>query len=92
MPMKRNPLTRILILSQTLALWAIGGPVLWGQATLVSQPVSSSGTEFRAPAKEGTGDSSARKMSSSGRSSLPIRVTAIVDWTWESAGRLKGGR
>lgn len=55
MPMKRNPLTRILILSQTLALWAIGGPVLWGQATLVSQPVSSSGTEFRAPAKEVNG-------------------------------------
>ena len=50
--MKRNPLTRIFILSHTLALLMSSAPPLWGQATSVSQPVSSSGTEFRAPAKE----------------------------------------
>jgi len=55
MPMNQNPLARILILSQTLALWAISSPVLWGQAASVSQPISSSGTEFRAPTKEVNG-------------------------------------
>jgi hypothetical protein len=50
--MKRNPLTRIFILSHTLALLMSSAPPLWGQATSVSQPVSSSGTKFRAPAKE----------------------------------------
>ena len=50
--MKRNPLTRIFILSHTLALLMSSAPPLWGQATSVSQPVSSSGTGFRAPAKE----------------------------------------
>ncbi len=55
MPMKQNQLTRIFILSQTLTLLLNGTPLLWGQATSVSQPVSSSGTELRAPAKEVNG-------------------------------------
>ena len=55
MPMKLNQLTRIFILSQTLTLLLNGTPLLWGQATSVSQPVSSSGTELRAPAKEVNG-------------------------------------
>jgi len=52
MPMKRISLTRIFVLSHTLALLMSTAPPLWGQATSVSQPVSSSGTEFRAPTKE----------------------------------------
>ncbi len=55
MPMKRHSRTRLLILTHTLALLMSTAPPLWGQATLVSQPVSSSGTEFRAPAKEVNG-------------------------------------
>ncbi len=55
MPMKQNPLNRIFILSQTLTLLMSTAPPLWGQTTSVSQPVSSSGTEFRAPAKEVNG-------------------------------------
>jgi hypothetical protein len=55
MPMKRNSLTRFFILSHTLALLMSTAPLLWGQATSVSQPVSSSGTEFRAPTKEVNG-------------------------------------
>jgi len=52
MPMKRHSRTRLLILTHTLALLMSTAPPLWGQTTSVSQPVSSYGTEFRAPAKE----------------------------------------
>ena len=49
MPMKLDPLVRLLILFLTLTLLMNGTPMLWGQT---SQPVSSSGTKFMV-AKEG---------------------------------------
>ncbi len=54
MRIKRNQLTRVLTLIPTLALFVSITDVLWSQ-TSVSQPISSSGTEFMVPKKEVNG-------------------------------------